>query len=264
MQCKRIVLGGVGYIHQLLEYILKLTKAIQNLGKIEAIKTAELIAKEEGVDWSVGISAVFNAVVSDPERAPGNIGGRNDDERSLIRKWVLKYQSGIEGRASVRRSNLPGTIADPIIEEIIGARLTALTKNDLNKITYAHRLGMSAENILGLILEEYLADNLAEFGWHCAWGETVRSVDFVHEDGRLLQIKNRSNSENSSSSAIRAGTKIEKWFRIKANRIEYMWESLNEICGTDSLSEVEFISFVQNTIKNNPSCLAVETENPWK
>lgn len=118
---------------------MKLTKAIQNLGKAEAIRSAKLIAEEEGIDWSVGISAVFNAVASDPERAPGNIGGKFDDERSLIRKWILKYQSGIEGRSSVRKSNLPGTIADPIIEEIIGARLADLTGSDLNKITYAHR-----------------------------------------------------------------------------------------------------------------------------
>ena len=243
---------------------MKLTKAIQNLGKAEAIRSAKLIAEEEDIDWGGGISAVFNAIASDPERAPGNIGGKNDDEKALIRKWILKYQSGIEGRASVRNSNPPSTIADPIIQEIIGARLSALAESDLNKITYAHRLGMSAENILGLILEEYLADNLIEFGWHCAWGETVKSVDFVHEDGQLLQIKNRSNSENSSSSAIRTGTQIEKWFRIKADRIEYMWESLNEICGTDSLSEAVFVSFVKNTIKSNPSCLAVEAENPWK
>ncbi len=243
---------------------MKLTKAIQNLGKDKAIISAKLIAEQEGIDWGVGISAVFNAVASDPERAPGNIGGKHDDEKSLIWKWILKYQSGLEGRASVRKSNLPGTIADPIIEEIIGARLATLTESDLNKITYAHRLGMSAENILGLILEEYLADNLIEFDWHCAWGETVRSVDFVHEDGRLLQIKNRSNSENSSSSAVRTGTEIEKWFRIKADKIEYMWESLNAICGTNSLSEAGFVSFVKSTIKSNPSCLAVEAENPWK
>lgn len=243
---------------------MKLTKAIQNLGKAEAIKFARLIAAAEGIDWNLGISTVFNAIASDPERAPGNIGGKVGNEESLIRKWILKYQNGIEGRASVRKSNLPGTIADPIIEEIIGTRLAALAESDLNKITYAHRLGMSAENILGFILEEYLADNLYGFGWHCAWGETVKSVDFVHENGRLLQIKNRSNSENSSSSAIRSGTQIEKWFRIKADRVEYMWESLNEICGTTFLSEAGFVSFAKNIIKSNPGCLAVEEENPWK
>ncbi|MBQ0719855.1 MAG: SinI family restriction endonuclease [Gammaproteobacteria bacterium] len=154
-------------------------------------------------------------------------------------------------------------MADPIIEGIIGARIKKLSCDDLNKITYAHRLGMSAENILGLILEEYLSENLRGFGWHCAWGETVKSVDFVHESGRLLQIKNRSNSENSSSSAVRNGTEIEKWFRIKAGRIEYMWESLNEICGTATLSEESFVWFVRETISFNPGCLAVEPNNPW-
>jgi len=123
---------------------------------------------------------------------------------------------------------------------------------------------MSAENILGLMLEEYLSINLQKHGWHCAWGETVRSVDFVNEDGSLLQIKNRSNSENSSSSAVRDGTEIEKWYRIKADRIEYMWASLNKICGTKHLSENDFVVFAKTTIKKNPNCLAVEKENPWQ
>jgi len=61
-----------------------------------------------------------------------------------------------------------------------------------------------------------LADNLIAYGWHCAWGETIRSVDFCSEDGQLLQIKNRSNSENSSSSRVREGTNIIKWFRVNA------------------------------------------------
>ena len=130
--------------------------------------------------------------MGDPDRVPGNIGRKSDDEEAVIRKWLLKYQGGRDGRASQRASNPPGTVADPIIEKIIASRIGVLSDQELNKITYAHRLGMSAENILGLILEEYLAENLQPFGWQCAWGETVKSVDFVHEDGRLLQIKNRS------------------------------------------------------------------------
>lgn len=122
---------------------------------------------------------------------------------------------------------------------------------------------MSAENILGLILEEYLYVNLRQFGWHCAWGETVKSVDFIHESGRLLQIKNRSNSENSSSSAVRNGTEIEKWFRIRADTGQYMWAGLNNICGTTHLSEQEFSNFVRATISSNPDCLAIEPHNPW-
>ncbi|MFO0053036.1 MAG: SinI family restriction endonuclease, partial [Dolichospermum sp.] len=101
-------------------------------------------------------------------------------------------------------------------------------------------------------------------GWHCAWGETVKSVDFVSEDGRLLQIKNRSNSENSSGKSVRKETKIKNWFRIKADQNEYMWQELNKICGTTNLSEDEFSEFVKTTIQSNPKCLVVEKKNPWE
>ncbi len=243
---------------------MRLKIAIENLGANSAIAIAKVIAENEGVYWEEGAKFVFAVIANDLERIPGNIGGKNDNERDAIKKWLLKYQRGFDGRASKRVSNPPGTVADPIIEKIIGSRLDDLTDDDLNKITFAHRLGMSAENILGLILEEYLFEKLKDKGWHCAWGETVKSVDFVNEDGSLLQIKNRSNSENSSSSAVRDGTEIQKWYRIKADRVEYMWTQLNDICGTDNLSEDGFVAFVKSTISSNPDCLAVEDDNPWK
>ena len=233
------------------------------LGTEGSIRIAKQQAVDAGLSWSDGVGFVFTVIASDHSRAPGNIGGNKDTAITVIRKWINKYKAGYDGRASKRTSNPPGTVSDPIIESIIGSRLSRLTTNDLNKITYAHRLGMSAENILGLILEEYLADNLRPYGWHCAWGETVKSVDFVKENGDLLQIKNRSNSENSSSSAVRNGTEIEKWYRIKADKIEYMWASLNEICGTTTLSEDSFVHFVEKILANNPACLSVEQENPW-
>lgn len=242
---------------------MKLNKALETLGAERALEISEELANELSLNWDEGLKFVFAAILHDPTRAPGNIGGKKDDECSVIKKWLVKYKNGFDGRASCRLSNPPGTVADPIVEKIIGTKLTKLTGEELSKITYAHRLGMSAENILGLILEEYLSINLKDAGWHCAWGETIKSVDFVHEDGRLLQIKNRSNSENSSSSSVRDGTEIQKWYRIKADRIEYMWDSLNEICNTTSLSEEEFVVFAEQCVKNNPGCLAVEENNPW-
>lgn len=243
---------------------MKLQDAIEKLGPKTSVERAQEIAEDLGVEWTDGICFVFNVVANDSGRAPSNIGGKNDNESTVIRKWILKYLGGKGGCASKRISNLPGTVADPIIEQIIGARLTNLKQDDLEKITYAHRLGMSAENILGLILEEYLACNLITHRWHCAWGETVKSVDFVNEDGSLLQVKNRSNSENSSSSAVRHGTEIDKWYRIKADRVEYMWDGLNKICKTKHLSEESFVKFARDTIESNPGCLAIENENLWK
>ncbi len=243
---------------------MTLKDAIQKLGDEKSLEIAKNLANGMGLDWDGCLSFIFKIIATDPERIPGNIGSKADDEVSVIRKWMQKYQSGMASRASQRTSNPPSTVADPIIEVIVGARLTNLGTKELHKVTYAHRLGMSAENILGVMLEEYLAENLRQLGWHCAWGETVKSVDFVNEDGSLLQIKNRSNSENSSSSSVRNGTKIEKWYRIKADRIEYMWDNLNTICGSTNLSEEDFVKFVKNTLASNPQCLAVEKNSPWQ
>ena len=243
---------------------MRLKDALKNMDcGVAACDFAKRIAEDNGFLWDDAIRTVFSAIAQDHERAPGNIGGQNDSEHDTMLKWIRKYYSGKENRASLRASNLPGTVADPAIEGIIGARLSNLSQDDLSEITDAHRLAMSAENILGLLLEEYLAENLLNAGWFCAWGETVKSVDFVHQNGNLLQIKNRSNSENSSSSAIRSNTSIQKWYRIEAVRIQYRWDDLNSMCDVSHLSEENFMKFVTQTLNNNPQCLAVEPQNQW-
>lgn len=242
---------------------MKLKEALINLGSVNACKMAEIRATWHGIKWEDGVKYVFSAIANDVDRAPGNISDQSNSEQAVIDKWLTRYSDGFNKRASCRLSNMIGTIADPIIEKIIGFRLPHLNAKELEKITHAHRLGMSAENILGLLLEEYLADNLIGAGWHCAWGETIKSVDFVNENGLLLQIKNRSNSENSSSSAIRLGTEIKHWYRIRHDRIEYMWPKLNEICGTTNLSEPSFAEYIKNILTSNPGCLQVEQDNPW-
>ncbi|MBL4871326.1 MAG: SinI family restriction endonuclease [Robiginitomaculum sp.] len=244
--------------------ILKLQEVLDEIGTIKALEDAMLAAKQHGVSWDKGINAVFSVISKNTALAPTNVKNSKDGKISAIEKWVVKYHKGFCGRVSQRVSNPPGTLADPIIDSIIGARLSHLTDDDLNKISFAHRLSMSSENILGLFLEEYLARNLSKSGWHCAWGETVKSVDFVKENGELLQIKNRSNSENSSSVRVRDGTSIKKWYRIEASRIEYKWDLLNEMCGIDALSEDGFVDFVHTIIKANPKALTIEHGNPWK
>lgn len=111
---------------------------------------------------------------------------KGQDADSVITKWVNKYLAAFNNRISKRVSNVPGTIADPVIDIIIKSKLGSLSELDLQKIKSAHRLSMSAENILGLLLEEFLARELIKYDWHCCWGETIRSVDFCHRDGSLL------------------------------------------------------------------------------
>jgi len=182
----------------------------------------------------------------------------------LAQAWLKKYNKSYENRVSRRISKPPGTVADPIVSVIINARLTGLATEHLEQIKYAHRLSMSAENIQGLLLEEFLAEQLADYGWYCCWGESVRHVDFCNIDGSLLQIKNRSNSENSSSSRVRINQPIEKWYRVDAKTGSYRWDYFNEKYGTDRFSEENFIAFVQQILSCNPDALAIEANNPWQ
>jgi hypothetical protein len=183
---------------------------------------------------------------------------------AIAQTWLKKYDKSYQNRASQRISKLPGTIADPIIQTIIQARLPQLTPAQLHQINYAHRLAMSAENIQGLLLEEFLAEQLLDYGWHCCWGEVIRHVDFCHEDGSLLQIKNRNNSENSSSAKVREHYPIEKWFRIKAATGQYEWDFFNDKYKTHRFSEENFIDFVRQVLHANPNALSIEAENPWQ
>lgn len=209
------------------------------------------------------IGFLISALSSNVNLAPDIKKAVSAPEEILL-VWLQKIESGYSKRISKRKSNYPGTMPDAMVSKIIKARLTRLRPMDLQRINDAHRLSMSAENILGLFLEEFLFVSLKKYGWHCAWGECIRSVDFINETGALLQIKNRSNSENSSSSKVREGTSIEKWFRVDAISGAYNWTKLNQIIGSGcNLSEELFEGFVKNTLLANPDALAVETQNAW-
>lgn len=116
----------------------------------------------------------------------------------------------------------------------------------LPEISKLHRLSMAAENLIGILLERYLAECLEKKGWIWACGEALRAVDFFlpGDPPVLLQVKNRSNSENSSSAAIRLGTDIKKWYRIKAESGQTNWEKLQKDTGA-IVSEEDFYAFIQ-------------------
>jgi hypothetical protein len=204
---------------------------------------------------------ILVACYRNPELSP-SLQGKTPER--LAKTWLDRYDDSYEKRISRRISKPPGTIADPIVEKIINARLTGLETEHLEQIKYAHRLSMSAENIQGLLLEEFLAGQLADYGWYCCWGDSIRHVDFCNIDGSLLQIKNRSNSENSSSSRVRINQPIEKWYRVDARTGSYRWSYFNGKYNTDRFSEASFVTFVQEVLLSNPNALAVENDNPWK
>ena len=205
--------------------------------------------------------AILSACYRNPGLSPSMKVGTPE---AVAITWLKKYCNSYNNRISRRISKLPGTVADPIISTIINARLKDLTIEHLEQIKYAHRLSMSAENIQGLLLEEFLAEELSDYGWYCCWGESIRHVDFCNIDGSLLQVKNRSNSENSSSARVRINQPIDKWFRVDAKSGRYYWSYFNDKYNTDRFSEESFAVFVQRTLNGNPDALAVEEDNPWQ
>jgi hypothetical protein len=154
-----------------------------------------------------------------------------------------------------RKSDLP-TIPDTFPDEIVGLVMTeafGYTKQDVDRIKIEHQLAMSAENCVGALLERYLDSELRPYGWNWCCGSFVKAVDFVKQDKNgnwlALQIKNRDNSENSSSSAIRIGTKIEKWFRSFSRTGKTNWHNLPPLMQGYNLDEDGFERFVRQYIQ---------------
>jgi len=235
----------------------------KDLNKAELI---ELVKNEAGESDSQSLLVVANRIFDIPEISCIIEIKADEDVTEYVKKWTKKFSQGFLNRPSQKTGNQMGTKHDAILDEIISARIGSTTE-DLKAIKYAHRLSMSAENITGLLLEEYMADKLIDYNWHCCWGATMNKIDFCNENGRLLQIKNSSNTENSSSKTVREGTVIEHWFRRLAKKGTTNWDALNDLINitkeSDKLSEDSFMFFVRNTVSNNPGLLFIESDNPW-
>ncbi|MBE9196360.1 MULTISPECIES: SinI family restriction endonuclease [Synechocystis] len=228
------------------------------------LKVFEDVFSQQNQSFLEAHRTILTACYRNPGLSPSSKKVKGHDQESLVKVWLKKYNDGFNNRISQRVSNPPGTVADPIIDTIINTQLTRLTTEHLEQIKYAHRLSMSAENILGLLLEEFLAEQLSNYGWHCCWGETIRHVDFCNVDGSLLQVKNRSNTENAPSSSVRINQPIEKWHRVDSKTGSHRWSYFNDKYNTDRFSEENFVTFVQKVLIGNPGALAIEVNNPWK
>ena len=173
--------------------------------------------------------------------------------------FCTKFIEGFYNRPSVRTTNPMGTVPDPVIDHVLRGRIHNISEKSLDDIRFAHRLSMGAENIIGSILEEFIHWSLRAYGWSVCWGDCFKSVDLCSEKGDLVQIKNKSNTENSSSNKIRTGTQIVIWRRMNANTGRFYWDDLIQItgCPPQQLSEARFEGFTRKLINDNPKALYV-------
>lgn len=213
------------------------------------------------------LDLIFQVALNHRDRFPGiNINGQATPS-VYIDRWVRGYVEARNNPPSLRIAKPKAACTDPAIRVIVKATqglsdgAAALGENN-------HNLFMSAENIQGNLLEEYIALKVRSYGFLWCDGNVLRAVDFCNTDGSLLlQIKNKSNTENSSSSNIREGTSIEKWYRLGTRvrggvRIpDYKWDTLNSLINQHrtmgfnlppcSMTEEDYESFLSDKASAN-------------
>ena len=195
-------------------------------------------------------SKSINTLISFLSENPEELGWRgknkpdpktNHGREKIAEKFLISKRKPI-------LPNDPTTVPDQMVSELLCIYFK-YPRNRLNEMKVEHQHAMAAENMVGALLEKYIDSVARDFGWvHCV-GELVKKVDFItyqNNQWRLLQVKNRDNSENSSSSAIRNGTDIEKWFRTFSRTGQTNWHNFPDKRLVGLLSEDKFISFVNN------------------
>lgn len=204
-------------------------------------------AKKTYKDFSFeDLDIIFGVAKANRELFPSiNIAESENKPSAYITRWVANYINGVQNTPSRKIASPRTTCTDPIISVIVGA-VKELSEAEINSAELNHILFMSAENVLGGLLEEYIASQVNAHGWIWCAGEVLHAIDFCSSNGSvLLQIKNKHNSENSSSSSVRDGTTIQKWYRLGVRTIKgkkypkYMWEELNKVINTYRTKQVD-------------------------
>ena len=200
-------------------------------------------------------STVYEYLKEDPEKnLSGNFG------KAISKPYTIVGLEGIEEKLKTKfekgRKEVPPSAPKTKPDEAVSLVMKehyGKSHMEAERIKAEHQESMAAENCIGDLLERYLASVLESSGWVWCSGEFVRAVDFIKKDGeewRLLQVKNRSNTENSSSKKIRAGTKIEKWCRIDAYTGKTFWDTFPDDEIKSKLSEDGFQKFCINYLKS--------------
>ena len=193
------------------------------MGFVQLLPLAQAVAQQLHKDWDERLTVILRYCAQSPQQKAfpviAKIGLEQNPEHYLTR-YLQRYYLAREQTLALRDVT---TVPDPAVDVILQAFGQL---DDFSRVSLHHRQSMAAENLLGELLERYIAERLEAYGWVWCAGNTVRAVDFLREDLSVaLQIKNRDNSENSSSSAIRQGTDIRKWFRIYSRSGRTNWEN---------------------------------------
>lgn len=227
---------------------------VPTLQKTTIINVAQKIAVELGYDWDGRLEKILSFCIDHPALLNKREKIENASSPHALAPHLTKYvrEYYIERDRKIELNAVLTTSDDAL--DIVLQSFAGYANSDLKRVSMHHRVSMAAENILGELLERYVASVLEPSGWIWCCGKTMRAVDFYRPGSKptLLQVKNRDNSENSSSSAIRAflaeggsGT-IEKWHRVRSRDGKTCWDNLPGNKGLTIADEEHFNNFIRN------------------
>lgn len=234
---------------------------------IDKIK-GSFIALTDKKEYFEDLKLIFNVAISAPSLFPNINMPDTESYEGYLWRWIKGYEDAMNNPPSKRTASPKSSCSDPAIKTIV-QYATGVDEKTSDEQSNHHNLFMSAENIQGNLLEEFINREIRKFGW--IWWNVLRAVDFCFYDGSfLLQIKNKSNTENSSSSAIRTGTTIKKWYRLGTRTSggikipDYKWDDLNTIINSHSiipsekcnLSEEVYQAFLKEVATRNKKIIS--------
>ncbi len=186
-------------------------------------------------------------------------------------KWVKKYLSAWKDWPSGRAAKPKDAATDEALVQMLVPH--AGSEHEARIWARHHNYFMSAENKGGNLLEEYVARKVAPFGWIWCRGEILTAVDFCTCDCTgFIQIKNKSNTENSSGKGFRDDHNAPMWYRMEAQRkaglIVTRWPELVEhvrrysdpaaSIPDDLMNETDYLAFVSRAAEANHSLVSGE------
>ena len=207
-------------------------------------------------DMDITVQNAFKLIIKYLNDFPENLSVRSKkysvdvSTKEGIAILGAKYFSSFYNRTAPK---LPTTVPDEMVSFIM-MKVFDYTEKEAQSIKISHLQSMAAEDAVGTFLERYLDSVLRPKGWAWCSGDFVKAIDFIkYENGTWfeLQIKNRDNTENSSSSKIRENTNIQKWYRTKSKTGKTMWEEVPEQMKGLGLSEEGFKKFVESYLAEN-------------
>lgn len=193
-------------------------------------------------------STVIRFLALNPEMAPDFSKRKTPPlfgQREYIQECANKFASGRVPKLPKKSQTVPDEMVSVVLHLAFG-----VPQEHLDAIKSGHRDSMTAENIVGDLLERYIARSLESKEWVWVSGSLIKAVDFIRpptvEDPlwHALQIKNRDNSENSSSRAIRNGTDIEEWHRTFSKKTGSNWDRFPDTYAQGEFTEDGFREFV--------------------